>query len=90
MENDDRERIQLRLSVEGKRIVEEAANIMGMTVNAFATAQIIKAAIETITQTRGLTLDEKAKKKFVEMLDNPDGLNQALKEAAEKYSSFKL
>ena len=83
-------RVGLRLSPEAKQIVEQAAALLGMTVNAFATAQVVERSQQVLRETHGLILDNKAREKFLAMLDNPEGPNDALKAAAERYKKGKV
>jgi uncharacterized protein (DUF1778 family) len=83
-------RIGLRFSPEANYLVEEAANVLGMTINAFATAEIVERSREILREARGLSLDNAARDRFLALLDNADGPNDSLKAAAERYKRGRL
>ena len=79
-------RVGLRFSPEAKLLVEEAASVLGMTVNAFATAEIVERSREILREAQGLAFDAAARQRFLEMLANPAEPNEALKAAADAYN----
>ena len=83
-------RIGLRFSPEAKSLVEEAANVLGLTINAFATAEIVERSREILRESRGLSFDNAARDKFLAMLDNPREPNDSLRAAAERYKRGQL
>lgn len=78
-------RVGLRLSDETKQIVEQAAAVVGMTVNAFVTAQVVERSRQILTETRGLALDIEARDRFLALLDDAAEPNALLKAAGRRY-----
>lgn len=78
-------RMDFRVSVESKAIIEQAASLSGQTVSDFAVSTLIKSAQEVISQHRQTKLSERDFKIFLEMLESDGEPNEALKKAAENY-----
>jgi uncharacterized protein (DUF1778 family) len=83
-------RLGLRLSSEAKQLVEQAASALGVTVNAFATVEIVERSRQIVKETQGLSFDNKARDRFLAMLDSPAGPNEALIRAAERYKTGRV
>ena len=76
----------MRFSPEAKQLVEEAARVLGLTVNAFATTEIVDRSLQILRETKGLAFDNEARDRFLAMLDNPIEPNEALKAAIKRYN----
>jgi uncharacterized protein (DUF1778 family) len=80
-------RLDFRVSVESKTIIEQAASLSGQTVSDFAVTTLVKSAQEVISQKQQTKLSQRDFKMFLEMLENEDEPNDNLKNAAENYKN---
>jgi len=79
-------RLNVRLSPEIKRTIEEAAAQMGQTVSDFAVSTLVHVARQVISQQNVTDLSERDRKLFVSMLDDESTRpNKALRAAARRY-----
>jgi uncharacterized protein (DUF1778 family) len=78
-------RLDFRVSVESKTIIEQAASLSGQTVSDFAVTTLIKSAQEVISQNQQTKLSQRDFKMFLEMLEGDDKPNDKLKNAVENY-----
>ena len=74
------ERINLRTTPEAKSIIEQAASITGLTVNAFMVQFAYEKAQALIQDHQNLRLSRADHDMLPEMLENPRPANQALKD----------
>lgn len=78
-------RLDFRVSIESKTMIEQAASLSGQTVSDFAVSNLVKVAneiIETHQQTRLSNCDRDI---FLALIDNNEEPNSALKNAAKNY-----
>lgn len=65
-------RLDLRLSPEHKRLLEQAARLTGSTVAGYAVVHLVEAASATVARAQTMTLDAQSWDMFVAALDAPD------------------
>ena len=78
------ERLDARVSREEKEMIETAASLRGTSASDFVRMAMREAALNTIREHEVLTLNEKAKRVFVEALLNPPPPNQRAIAAARR------
>jgi uncharacterized protein (DUF1778 family) len=78
------ERLDARVSREEKEMIETAASLRGTSASDFVRIVTREAALNTIREHEVLTLNEKAKRIFVEALLNPPKPNERALEAARR------
>ena len=79
------ERLDARVTREEKEMIETAASLRGTSASDFVRMATREAALETIREHEVLTLNEEAKRVFVEALLNPPKPNANLIAAARRY-----
>ncbi len=84
-EKGNKTRLDFRVSVESKTIIERAASLSGQTVSDFAVSTLVKSAQEVISQHQQTILSQRDFKVFLQMLESDGEPNEALKKAAENY-----
>jgi uncharacterized protein (DUF1778 family) len=78
-------RIELRVTVEQKNLLEKAASLKGLSLSAYLLSHTLAAAREDITAGEKLILSERDWDLFVSMLENPPEPETALSSAIEKF-----
>lgn len=78
-------RLDLRLSYEEKRLLEEAAAFVGATTSAFVLQTVTERAREVVHRHRALELSAAESRAFVERLLEPEEPNEALRNATNRY-----
>ena len=71
-------RINLRVSPSAKALIERAAALMGSTVSSFMLQNAYEAATRVVAQQEVITLSDRDRDAFLDMLDNPPEPTQAL------------
>jgi uncharacterized protein (DUF1778 family) len=79
------ERLEARLALDQKRLIERAAQIRGTSVTDFVLASAQRAALETIEGFQTLRLRDEARNEFVNALLNPPAPNAPARAAARRY-----
>jgi uncharacterized protein (DUF1778 family) len=74
------ERINLRASVEAKKIIEQAAQLIGTNLSAFMLNQSYEAAIRIINQHQVWVLANADRDALLNALENPREPSQALRD----------
>ena len=74
------ERINLRASTEAKRVIENAASLLGTTVSAFMLGQAYEAAKRVLAEHELLILSARDRDQLLALLDNPSAPNAELRE----------
>ena len=80
-----KERLEARITIEQKRMIERAAQLRGTSVTDFVVASLQQAASETIKDFEVLHLRDESREVFVNALLNPPQPNEAAKAAAARY-----
>jgi uncharacterized protein (DUF1778 family) len=78
------ERLDARVSREEKEMIETAASLRGTSASDFVRMATREAALNTIREHEVLTLNERAKRVFVEALLNPPKPNERALAAARR------
>lgn len=78
------ERLDARLTREEKEMIETAASLRGTSASDFVRMALKEAALNTIREHEVLTLNEKARRVFVEALLNPPKPNEKAIAAARR------
>ncbi len=80
-------RLDLRLSHDEKRLLEEAAAFAGTTTSAFVVQTVTERAREVVQRHRALELSTAESHAFVERLLAPEEPNEALRNAVKRYGA---
>lgn len=81
-------RINFRLPVEMKDVVERAAVASGQTLTDFAIQALVTKANEVLEHQHVRTLTDRDRDIFLAMLDSEEGPNDALRQAAADYNRY--
>ena len=79
------ERLDARVTREEKEMIETAANLRGTSASDFVRMATKEAALRTIREHEVLTLNDEARRVFVEALLNPPKPNERAIAAARRY-----
>lgn len=80
-----RARIDIRLTAKHKRLIDNAARAVGVSVSQFVTTKAVAAAEQTLEAQQLRTLSASDQRAFLRMLDHTTP-NAALKKAAAKFT----
>lgn len=83
-------RVEVRLTIEQKRIVEQASTIRGMTVSSFVTNSVLEDARATIEEEREIKLNAEDSRRVAEAFLNPPAPTKTAVEAAKDYLAGRL
>ena len=83
-----KQRIDLRLNDEDKRMIEEAAATTNQSVTQFMLSSASERAAEVIEQHRRLILNEESWELVMNAISNPAIPNERLKQAAKRLQSM--
>ncbi|AEX54749.1 hypothetical protein GRAQ_04875 [Rahnella aquatilis CIP 78.65 = ATCC 33071] len=83
-----KQRIDLRLNDEDKRMIEEAAAMTNQSVTQFMLSSASERAAEVIEQHRRLILNEESWELVMNAISNPAIPNERLKQAAKRLQSM--
>lgn len=78
-----KQRIDLRLTDEDKKMIEEAAAMTNQTITQFLVSSASERAAEVIEQHRRLVLNEASWNRVMDAIENPPAPNDKLKRAAK-------
>lgn len=88
-ERTKRDRLNIRITPEEKRLVERAAKIARTTTSQFVTQAAVRSAEEIVADQQRFTLSPDKWDAFVEALDRPAREIPALKHALSRQSPFR-
>lgn len=77
-------RLDARITVEEKELLEEAASAKGLTLTAFVTSSAHEAAIKVLREQHVIELGRKDQQAFTEAMLNPAPPNERLRTLAKK------
>lgn len=80
-----RKRITARVSEKVRTTLEQAAELLGATVNQFVVQTAYEEAQRILERETIIRLSQKDAQKILRLLDSPPKPNKALKEAAKKF-----
>jgi len=78
------DRMDVRLASDHKALIERAAAYSGETLTGFAVSTLVREATRIVQEHEIVTLSERDRDRFVELLDNPPAPGDALRRAAER------
>lgn len=78
-------RIDLRLTVEQKRVIEQAAAVRGVSVSAYTLLHLLPQAQQDLEAQERLILSNRDRELFLSVLENPPELKGKLKSAISRY-----
>ena len=78
-------RLDFRLNVEAKEIIEQAAFVSGKTVSEFAVSTLLESAQEILDQQQTIRMSNRDFDAFLEAIEADLEPGEALKQAAERY-----
>lgn len=78
-------RLDLRVTLEQKQILERAAAIKGVSLSAYTLSYLLPAARQDINSHEQLVLSDRDRDLFLSVMENPPELKGKLKSAIEKY-----
>ena len=78
-------RLDFRLNVDAKLLIEQAAAAKGQTVSDFAVSTLVRSAEEVLERLERRRLSDRDRDRFLELLDSNDEPSPALKRAARDY-----
>jgi uncharacterized protein (DUF1778 family) len=78
------ERIELRVNLEQKSIIEKAASINGLSVSSYMLSQALKSARTDIENSEIIKLTNKDRDLFLKSIENKIMPNKALKNALKR------
>ena len=81
-------RLDVRLSEEKKRRIEQAASYLGQTVSAFTVATLVREAEEVVERFGMMQLSDRDRDAFLSALDNPPRPNARLRKAAKRHAKM--
>ena len=74
-------RLDLRLDVDRKRLIEQAASLLGQSVSAFTVSSAVREACEVVQHFGVLSLSDRDRDDFLVAIDNPPKPNARLRRA---------
>ncbi len=83
-----KQRIDLRLTDEDKKMIEEAAAMTNQTITQFLVNSASERAAEVIEQHRRLVLSEESWNRVMDAIENPPAPNDKLKRAAKRLQNM--
>jgi uncharacterized protein (DUF1778 family) len=78
-------RLDVRLSIKQKKMIQEAAGLSGKSISDFVVASLVEAAEQVVNDTRDRVLSKRDSELFLAMLDADEPPNAALRRAAKRY-----
>ena len=79
------ERVNFRIELEKKELIERAAAVKGLSLTDFAVTTLYREAQEVLKNEQVLTLSDRDRDAFLAALDNPPKPNAAALRAARRY-----
>ncbi len=79
-------RLDVRLSEDSKRLIEQAAGLLGVSVSSFTVSAVVREAEEVVERFGMLRLSDRDRDIFLAALDNPPEPNEKLRAAAKRHA----
>jgi uncharacterized protein (DUF1778 family) len=83
-----RERVDFRLEPEHKALIERAAAYRGETMTGYAISTLVREAQRVVREHEVVTLSERDRDRFLELLENPPEPTDALRRAATRHQTL--
>lgn len=80
-------RLDIRTTEQAKKTIEDAANIIGVTMSSFVLESAIERASEVIKSSRQIQLNRKESERFFDLIENPPEPGENLKRLFAKHGS---
>ncbi len=80
-------RLDLRVRPDVKRIIEQAAEALGVSTTDFASAALVNEAQAVLEKHRRITLGNADRDRFLSALASEEGPNKALVQAAHRFNA---
>lgn len=77
--------LEVPLSLDHKRLIEEAAELSGQSLASFSASTLVETARRVVDEHRIIHLSARDRDLFLQLLDNPPEPNERLRRAAEHY-----
>lgn len=82
----DNTRLDVRLGHEQKKLIEQAAELLGQTISAFTVATLIQEAEQVVERFGRLQLSDRDRDAFLAALDQPPAPGEKLRSAARRHA----
>lgn len=82
------ERLEARVPVSLKRVIQHAANLKGLTLTDFVIASLDRTARETVREHETMTLNAEDSLRVAKLLINPPKPNAGLKRAFKRHAEM--
>lgn len=79
-------RLDVRLPEGNKKLIEQAAGLLGQTVSAFTVTILVREAEQIVERFGMLRLSDRDRDAFLSALDNPPEPNARLRRAAKEHA----
>ena len=86
VEQTKKQRLDVRLAEDVKRLIEEAASCMGQSVSAFAVSALAEKARSVVSQHRAIALSARDRDRFLAALEADTEPTKRLKRAARRHA----
>lgn len=83
-----KERVDFRLDPEHKALIERAAAYRGETMTGYAVSTLVREAQRVVREHEVVTLSDRDRDRFLELLDNPPEPTDALRRAAQRHATL--
>jgi uncharacterized protein (DUF1778 family) len=80
-------RLDLRLSLTNKEVLEQAASLTGQTLSEFVVASTLRTARKIMIEQERLVLTDRERNLFMKALDDTTPPNKALRDAAKRFNA---
>ena len=79
-------RLDVRLAGEHKKLIQQAAKLVGQTISAFTVSTLVTEAQQIVERFSSLQLSDRDRDIFLDALDNPPEPNERLRRAARAHA----
>ena len=79
-------RLDVRLAGEHKKLIRQAAELLGQTVSSFTVSTLVQEAQQVVERFSSLQLSDRDRDIFLDALDNPPEPNERLRRAAKAHA----
>lgn len=85
MEKKREQRVDLRIQPDAKEVIQQAADLLGMSLSTFLVSTGLKAARSEIAELNELRLSDRDRDLFLKTLDSPPAPTSALRDAMARF-----
>ncbi len=78
-------RLDIRTTQKAKQMIEDAANIAGVTMSSFVLESAVQRASQVIEESRRISLNRQESERFFDLIDNPPEPGENLKRLFAKH-----